>query len=627
MKSAPLKPSIRSLPALPKSLSRPWSPSMLSLPWPPMIQSARSPPVAVSSPSPSQAMSRPRPSVTVSLPARERTKSEPPPALIVSAAAVPLILSLWSVPLSSAATAMPANKVVLAPMATSDDVSLERLMLPSTTVERMSCGVSTLSALLRLAALTILVVAIAAASVAPDALPESHQRAGRPNIVFVLTDDLSWNLVQYMPHVQQMQREGMTFSNYFVTDSLCCPSRASIFSGRYPQNHGVLTNTPPTGGFSAFRRGAESETFATALQGSGYRTSLMGKYLNGYDPKGGYVAPGWSNWQASGGGYRGFNYALSTNGRIAHFGRSRRAYLTDVLRRRGKAFVSRAARSGHPFLLEVATFAPHRPSTPAPRDRHDFPGLQVPRDSAFDAVPDNAPAWLRGRAPLTEEQVAAMDTEFRKRAQSVQAVDDLVGQVRRLLRGRGLDRNTYVIFSSDNGYHMGQRRLLAGKMTAYDSDIRVPLIVVGPGVPAGSTTDALAENVDLAPTFMRLAGVSPPVWVDGQGLLSLFDGRVPRPWRDAVLIEHHHPETPNGDPDRQTASSGNPPSYEALRTTSELYVEYVDGEREWYDLRSDPDELNNRYGELQPDEQAALHSRLVALEACRGASCRRASTP
>src|SRR3954453_8736168 len=626
MKSAPLKPSIRSLPALPKSLSRPWSPSMLSLPWPPMIQSARSPPVAVSSPSPSQAMSRPRPSVTVSLPARARTKSEPPPALIVSAAALPLILSLWSVPLSSEAIAMPANRVVLAPRATSDDVSLERLMLPSTTVERMSCGVSTLSALLRLAALTILVVAIAAASVAPDALPESHQRAGRPNIVFVLTDDLSWNLVQYMPHVQQMQREGLTFTNYFVTDSLCCPPRASIFSGRYPHNHGVLTNTPPTGGFSAFRRGAESETFATGLQASGYRTAMMGKSLNGYEPTD-RPARGWSNWQVAGGGYRGFNYQISNNGRVARFGRARRAYLTDVLRRRGKAFISRAGRGGSPFMLEVATFAPHRPSTPAPRDRHDFQGLLFPRPPAFDREPGNPSAWLRDRPALRPDEISALDTEFRKRAQSVQAVDEIVGQVRRLLRQRHLDRNTYVVFSSDNGYHMGERRLLAGKMTAYDSDIRVPLIVVGPGVEPGTTTDALAENIDLAPTFMRLAGVKPPARVAGHGLGDVLHGDVPEDWRDEVLIEHHHPESSFNDPDKQASTSGNPPSYEALRTADMLYIEYATGEREWYDLLSDPDELDNLYDRLDGPSRESLHQRLLALEECRGEACRRVATP
>src|SRR4051794_13436192 len=188
----------------------------------------------------------------------------------------------------------------------------------------MSCGMASLTEV-RLAAVTLLAVLVAAGSVAPDARTAPHTAPARPNVVFVLTDDLSWDLVRFMPHVRQMQREGMTFSDYFVTDSLCCPSRASIFTGRYPHNHGVLTNTPPTGGFSAFRRGAESQTFATALEGAGYQTALMGKYLNGYEARGGYVAPGWSNWQATGGGYKGFNYALSANGRVAHFGRARRA--------------------------------------------------------------------------------------------------------------------------------------------------------------------------------------------------------------------------------------------------------------------------------------------------------------
>jgi arylsulfatase A-like enzyme len=418
-----------------------------------------------------------------------------------------------------------------------------------------------------------------------------------------------------------MQREGMTFTNYFVTDSLCCPSRASIFSGRYPHNHGVLTNTPPTGGFAAFRRGAEGETFATALKDSGYRTALMGKYLNGYNAQRRYVPPGWSNWQGTGSGYKGFNYTLSANGRIARFGSSPRAYLTDVLRRHGKAFVNRVGASGLPFLLEVATTAPHRPATPAPRDRNAFPGLQLPRGPAFDAEPRNPPGWLRGRKPLTGQQMGAMTGGYRRRAQSVLAVDEMVGQIRRLLHERGLDRNTYVVFSSDNGYHMGERRLLAGKMTAYDSDVRVPLIVVGPDVPPGSMTDALAENVDLAPTFMRLAGLSPPAWVDGQSLAPVLRGRGAN-FRKAVLIEHHRPETSHGDPDRQTGASGNPPSYEALRTKDELYVEYVDGTREWYDLRTDPNQLDNRYDQLSSATRASLHDRLLRMSLCRGASCR-----
>ncbi len=454
-----------------------------------------------------------------------------------------------------------------------------------------------------------------------------HAKPARhPNIVFILTDDLSWNLVQYMPNVRAMERDGMTFQNYFVTDSLCCPSRASIFTGRYPHNHGVLTNTAPYGGFSAFRRGAQSSTFATGIKASGYRTALMGKYLNGYQPED-RIPPGWSDWQVTDGGYKGFNYNLSANGWLAHFGRARRAYMTDVLRRRGKAFISHAARAKTPFMLEISTFAPHRPSTPAPRDSHDFPGLQAPRDAQFDVEPQNAPAWLRDRAPLRDDEKLALDTEFRKRAQSVQAVDELVGQVRRLLKQRHLLRNTYIVFSSDNGYHMGERRLLAGKMTAYDSDVRVPLIVVGPGITPGSTTTQLAENIDLAPTFMHIAGVTPSANVDGEGLLPLLHGSTPFDWRDEVLIEHHHPPTANGDPDHQAVTSGDPPSYEALRSAHMLYVEYDTGDREWYDLDSDPDEMDNLYDRLDQPSRDELHARLTALEGCAGASCRAAAAP
>jgi len=477
----------------------------------------------------------------------------------------------------------------------------------------------------RLALVTILAVLFGVTSVAPAAM-HAATPATRPNVVFILTDDLSWNLVRYMPNVRRMQRDGMTFTNYFVTDSLCCPSRASIFTGEYPHNHGVLTNNAPFGGFAAFRRGAESSTFATRIQAAGYQTALMGKYLNGYEPVNPAPA-GWSDWQVPGGAYRGFNYNMRSNDRIAHFGRAPRVYFTDLLRRRGKDFIADAARSASPFLLEIATFAPHRPSTPAPRDRHDFPGLEAPRGPAFDAEPHNPPRWLRGRGPLTPANVQALDNEFRKRAQSVQAVDDLVGQVRRLLRQRGLSKNTYVVFSSDNGYHLGDRRLLAGKMTAYDSDVRVPLIVVGPGVASGSHTRELASNIDLAPTFMRLTGRSPSRSVDGQSLVPLLHGSVPAAWRDAVLVEHHHPESEIGDPDQQAAPSGNPPSYEALRTEGALYVEYVTGEREFYDLDSDPQELDNRYESLDRQTRRMLHQRLTALENCRGKGCRAAAAP
>ena len=209
----------------------------------------------------------------------------------------------------------------------------------------------------------------------------------RPNIVFVLTDDLAMNLVQYMPHVLDMRRDGVTFANYFVTDSLCCPSRSSIFTGRYPHETGIFRNVGPDGGFVAFRNhGYEQATFAIALAAAGYRTAILGKYLNGYGPRLHPPAPGWTMWAVAGDGYPGFNYNLNRDGQVAHYGGAASDYLTDVVGELAVQFIRQAG--GTPFMIEIATFAPHAPYTPAPRDAEAFPGLQAPRSPAFNAAPD-----------------------------------------------------------------------------------------------------------------------------------------------------------------------------------------------------------------------------------------------
>ena len=194
-----------------------------------------------------------------------------------------------------------------------------------------------------------------------------------------------------MPHVEKLRTQGTTFTNYLVTDSLCCPSRASIFTGCYPHNTGIFRNGGADGGFALFHtRAEESDTFATRLQSHGYLTALMGKYLNGYTPqrrvdgKPLYIPPGWTEWDVAGNAYAEFNYNLNENGKLVHHGSGPRSYLTDVLARRGSAFVDRASAAGKPFFLEIATFAPHLPYTSAPRDAADFPGLQAPRTPAFN---------------------------------------------------------------------------------------------------------------------------------------------------------------------------------------------------------------------------------------------------
>jgi N-acetylglucosamine-6-sulfatase len=471
----------------------------------------------------------------------------------------------------------------------------------------------------------------------------------RPNIVFVLTDDLDWSLVtaQYMPHVVALERSGETFDHYIVADSLCCPSRSSIFTGLFPHDTGVYTNTGADGGYYAFthhKPNLETRTFAVAMQHAGYLTSMMGKYLNGYgEPAMTTQVPrGWNDWHVAGNAYPEFNYDLNENGAVVHYGpgpppAARAAnYLTDVLAARALTFINRAAAARKPFMLEIATFAPHRPYTAAPRNRHDFPGLGAPRDPSFNTANTNPPDWLGNRKKLTPAQVAKIDDEYRMRAQSVEAVDRLLGLVEATLSARGLANNTYIVFSSDNGYHMGQHRLLPGKETAFDTDIRVPLIIAGPGVPRGQVVSHVVQNVDLYPTFVQLVGRTRVGAVDGQSLLPLLHPAAGAAvaWPTVALIEHHGPSDVH-DPDFENGElGGNPSAYEAIRISNRqlgnaVYVEYEKtGRREYYNIDQDPFERENTYKLLIASTRAWLHKTLMGLERCHNAAaCSAAADP
>ncbi|HEV2548063.1 MAG TPA: sulfatase [Stellaceae bacterium] len=445
---------------------------------------------------------------------------------------------------------------------------------------------------------------------------------GRPNIVFVLTDDLAVNLLQYMPHVLKMQRDGVTFANYFVTDSLCCPSRSSIFTGRYPHNTGIFRNTGEDGGYAAFtNRGLDHSTFATALAAAGYRTAMLGKYLNGYGPRD-PVPPGWSFWAvAGGGGYQEFRYKLNQNGTTVRHGDRPDDYLTDVLADLAVRFIRESGSA--PFFIEVATFAPHAPYIPALRDAAALPALRAPQSAALNAAPDaKTPPWLARLPALSDADRSSIDRDFRMRAQSVLAIDKMIGELEAAVAATGRAKETYFIFSSDNGLHMGEHRMMPGKMTPYDIDIHVPLVVTGPGVPAGRVVDDVAENVDLCATFTELGGAVMSSTVDGRSLVPFLRGERIADWRAAALIEHRGPHRDPRDPDAPMARSGNPPSYEAMRMRRSLYVEYDDGVKEYHDLAADPDELKNTFGALSAVEKASLAAALAAMKTCRDAeSC------
>jgi N-acetylglucosamine-6-sulfatase len=484
--------------------------------------------------------------------------------------------------------------------------------------------------------------------------PGPASAATRPNIVLFLTDDFDMSLVTYvdpgtgksaMPNLQALlAAKGMSFANYYVTDSLCCPSRSSLLRGQFPHNTGIFTNGGMDGGFGTFyTSGEEATTLGTTLQTAGYATALMGKYLNGYLQPGnpappGYVPPGWTEWDGIGDGYAEYNYTINRNGTQVPYGSSPTDYGVDVLSSLGQKFIGAEATAGIPFYLELSTFAPHAPYTPAPHHAGDFMDAVLPQLPSFNQLPVNPPSWLAPHAPLTETDIANLNTDFRMRLQSAAGIDDMIGAVVGKLRNLKILDNTYVIFTADNGYHLGQHRMFEGKLTAFDSDIHVPLIVRGPGVPANSHVSAMSENIDLAPTFEAIAGATAPSFTDGQSLLPILQtGQTPQGWRDAILIEHHDEgHYAQQDPDVQLDLSMHeeatpqgytvppderPLTYEALRTATAVYIEYANGEGEYYDYVTDPYELNNTFGSMGADLKSQLSSELASYETCAGAAC------
>lgn len=291
--------------------------------------------------------------------------------------------------------------------------------------------------------------------------------------------------------------------------------------------------------------------------------------------------------------------------------------MTDALSKKATAFVRSAG--GQPFFLYLATYAPHKPATPAKRHLGLFPGLQAPRTPSFnEAAMRDKPARIRNLKRLKPQTIAAIDTLYRKQVLSLQAVDEAVAALIEALRDTGQLDNTFLVFTSDNGFHMGQHRLQPGKYTPYEPDVHVPLLVRGPGVPAGGEVTALTSAVDLAPTFAALAGAALPVEPDGRSLVPFLQGQAPAAWRQAVLLEQF--KVPPAPPDDEAVSDF--PAHVGLRSESLKYVEYGNGEREVYDLKKDPDELLNLWDRVPPAWLDQLSQRAKTLHSCRGVTCR-----
>lgn len=455
----------------------------------------------------------------------------------------------------------------------------------------------------------LLVVLFAATVPAASSALGETGTSSRPNIVFILTDDMRQDEMMRVEGLASLARSGTTFENSFVTNSLCCPSRATALTGQYSHNHKVLTNAPPVGGWDKFEAAGNARSnLATWLHSAGYRTGFFGKFLNGYDRMG--PPRGWDYWvHVADAKERGT--AADINGTLKYYPQG--TFQDDIAGREAAEFV-RKAKGERSTFVALWFQSPHSPFHPPRRYAHRHDGDSFEKPPSFgEADVSDKPLWVQRRSLLGERYWGKVVKARRSRLEELEDVALNINRVSSALASEGKLANTYFVFTSDNGLMFGEHRVRA-KQAAYEESIRVPLTVSGPGVAQGATRKELVANHDLAPTILALAGLPQRDSFDGRSLQPLMEAGANPQWRSAFLVEHWKVS-------RSHAKNSGIPNYKAMRTEDKVYVEYSTDEKELYDLSEDPDQLTNVAGQ-RPSEEAGLAERLEDLKSCSGETCR-----
>lgn len=482
--------------------------------------------------------------------------------------------------------------------------------------------------------------------------PTRSVPARAPNIVVITLDDMRWDELAYAPNALRVIADrGITFENSFAPYPLCCPSRASFLTGRYAHNHGVLSHVSPFG-FGSFR---DNRTLATQLQRAGYHTALVGKYLNGYGPQPSlvtgrpsatYVPRGWTDWMAGldnggglgGGTYDYFNYTENVNGVVT---RNTGRYSSTVIADHAIDLVGKYAQKKRPFFLWITPVAPHHglpveaddpPLETGGTGSHDTPARPDWVKGRFDKAISHAPGvpasgvdpeakindkpfWIRKSPRLSAADKAGTLAVARQRAESIFAWDREFGRIVKKLRRSGEFDRTVLVFTSDNGYLLGEHRFMSGKIVPHEPSLRVPLLVAGPGVEHGRR-HAPATTFDVTATVLDLAGAEPQAQGDGVSLRPLLTG-PDQAWDRAILTEGYFPGLPRKLSDFPALTEV------GVRTARYKYVRWASNQEEFYDLLADPNELQSRH---KDPAYAELLGRFRQLwqdySDCRADACR-----
>ncbi len=477
------------------------------------------------------------------------------------------------------------------------------------------------------------VLLVAAALVALIAAPSGASAARRPNIVVITTDDQRQDDMIALPKTKRLLGStGTTYRNSYVSYSLCCPSRTTFLTGQYSHNHHVTWNFPPFGGYEVFRALGQGNTLPVWLQRAGYTTGLIGKYLNEYgEQRPREIPPGWSDWQGAvdPSTYDQYGYTMNINGRLVHYGRRPRDYQTDVFAGRAVDFIRHHSSRRKPFFLWLTPNAPHTiavkengrregtPAFPPPRYRHNrFSNAQIPHTPNFDeADVSDKPKIIQGFPRVAGPNLALALAHYRGRLGALLGVDDMVERVVSQLRRSGQLRNTVIVFTSDNGWLLGEHRIVGQKYFGFEESIRVPLIISGPGFPRGRTSSDPVMNVDLAPTIAAAAGARPRRAQDGYALQRVRAGSL----RDRNMVV-----------ETGVNSYGLPyySGFHTLRwhyediTTPKTSLTAYGREDELYDLKADPFELTNvAHDPRYAGALAEIKRRLATLRTCKGRAC------